>query len=48
MAEIAASSTRIHRYIPSILWQNDWGDLKCLQKSTNQMELDGGLFPYTV
>jgi len=25
-----------------------WGDLKCLQKSTNQMEIDGGLFPDTV
>jgi len=29
---------------------NEWGDLKCLQmqKPTNQMELDGGLFPDTV
>jgi len=27
---------------------NEWGDLKCLQKSTNQMEIDGGLFPDTV
>jgi len=25
-----------------------WGDLKCLQKPTNQMEIDGGLFPETV
>jgi len=25
-----------------------WGDLKCLQKPTNQMEIDGGLFPDTV
>jgi len=22
---------------------NKWGDLKCLQKPTNQMEIDGGL-----
>jgi len=27
---------------------NELGDLKCLQKSTNQMEIDGGLFPDTV
>jgi len=27
---------------------NNWGDLKCLQKPTNQMEIDGGLFPDTV
>jgi len=26
---------------------NKW-DFKCLQKPTNQMEIDGGLFPYTV
>jgi len=25
---------------------NKWG--KCLQKPTNQMEIDGGLFPDTV
>jgi len=25
-----------------------WGDLKYLQKPTNQMEIDGGLFPDTV
>jgi len=25
-----------------------WGDLKCLQKPTNQMGIDGGLFPDTV
>jgi len=25
-----------------------WGDLKCLQTPTNQMEIDGGLFPDTV
>jgi len=29
------------------LW-HEWGDLKCLQKPTNQMEIDGGLFPDTV
>jgi len=27
-----------------MMW-NEWGDLKCLQNPTNQMELDGGLFP---
>jgi len=27
---------------------NEWGDLKCLQKPTNQMEINGGLFPDTV
>jgi len=27
---------------------NEWGDLKCLQKPTNKMEIDGGLFPDTV
>jgi len=27
---------------------NKWGDLKCLQKPTNQMEIEGGLFPDTV
>jgi len=25
-----------------------WGDLNCLQKPTNQMPIDGGLFPDTV
>jgi len=25
-----------------------WGDLKCLQKPTNQMEIDEGLFLDTV
>jgi len=30
-----------------IMW-NEWGDLKCLQKPTNQMEIDGGLHPDTV
>jgi len=25
-----------------------WGDLKCLQKPTNRMEIDGDLFPDTV
>jgi len=25
-----------------------WGDLKCLQKPTHQMEIDVGLFPDTV
>jgi len=24
---------------------NKWGDLKCLQKPTNLMEIDEGLFP---
>jgi len=24
---------------------NEWEYLKCLQKPTNQMEIDGGLFP---
>jgi len=27
---------------------NEWGDLKCLQKPTNQMEIDGSLLPYAV
>jgi len=28
--------------------QMKWGDLKCLQKPTNQTEIDEGLFPDTV
>jgi len=30
-----------------MLCEMKW-DLKCLQKPTNQMEIDGGLFPDTV
>jgi len=31
-----------------MLCEMKWGDLKCLPKPTNQMEIDGGLFPDTV
>jgi len=31
-----------------MLCEMKWGDLKCLQKPTNQMEISGGLFPDTV
>jgi len=29
------------------MW-NEWRDLKCLQKPTKQIEIDGVLFPATV
>jgi len=36
-------------HLREMLCEMKWGDLKCLQKSTtNQMEIDGGLFPDTV
>jgi len=31
-----------------MLCEMKWGDLKCLQKPTNQMEIDVRLFPDTV
>jgi len=31
-----------------MLCEMKWGDLKCLQKPTNQMEIDEGLFPHNV
>jgi len=35
----------------TIEWDDVWNkcvDWKCMQKPTNQMEIDGGLFPDTV